>query len=110
MTFNKISLEYHWYDAYDVYGTSAAVRWWLNAAPRVLRTMFGSAVRYVDWSDFVVRCLDLPFPSADHLSDLERQYTALELDRAQTEPCRNGIVVKGKIIIEFGTRRDTCRR
>lgn len=84
------------------------VRWWLNVAPQVLRTMFGSAVHYVDWSDFVVRCLNLPFPSAEHLSELQRQYAALELNRAKTMQCPDRVIVKGQVIIKFGIRHDTC--
>jgi hypothetical protein len=40
--------------------------------------MFGCNVYFIDWSDFVVRCLELPYPSINDLLDLKNQYANLE--------------------------------
>lgn len=51
---------------------------WLNYTGVVLRTMFGCNVLYIDWSDFVIHCLELPYPSIDDLLDIKNQYEHLE--------------------------------
>lgn len=40
--------------------------------------MFGCNVHFIDWSDFVIRCLELPYPSIEDLLDLKNQYANLE--------------------------------
>lgn len=40
--------------------------------------MFGTDVRYVDWSDFLINCVELPYPNIQDLLDLQNQYMELE--------------------------------
>jgi len=54
---------------------------WLNVSSSVLRSMFGLRVNYVDWSDFIVNCLELSYPTIEDLLDLKNQYTALEKEK-----------------------------
>lgn len=43
--------------------------------------MFGFNVNFVDWSDFIIHCLELPYPNVQDLLDLKHQYLELENNR-----------------------------
>lgn len=51
---------------------------WFDTTTEVLRSIFGCSVHYVDWSDFVIHCLELSYPSVDDLLDLKNQYATAE--------------------------------
>lgn len=40
--------------------------------------MFGFTVNYIDWSDFIINCLELPYPNINDLLNLRNQYMTLE--------------------------------
>jgi len=61
---------------------------WFNTSNFVLRTMFGFNVNYVDWSDFILHCLELPYPNIEDLLNLKNQYFELEKKR-QKNPSQN---------------------
>lgn len=54
---------------------------WFNTTSFVLRTMFGFNVNFVDWSDFIINCLELPYPNIEDLLYLKNQYLELEKKR-----------------------------
>jgi len=54
---------------------------WFNTAHFVLRTMFGFNTNFIDWSDFIIHCLELPYPNVDDLLYLKNQYLELEKKR-----------------------------
>jgi len=54
---------------------------WFNTTNLVLRTMFGFNVNFVDWSDFIIHCLELSYPNIEDLLDLKNQYLELEQKR-----------------------------
>lgn len=54
---------------------------WFNTTNFVLRTMFGLNVNFVDWSDFIIHCLELPNPNIEDLLYLKNQYLELEKKR-----------------------------
>jgi len=43
--------------------------------------MFGFNVNFVDWSDFIINCLELPYPNTEDLLYLKNQYLELEKKR-----------------------------
>lgn len=43
--------------------------------------MFGFDVIYIDWTDFVMRCMELSYPSIDDLLELKNQYAERESNR-----------------------------
>ncbi|VVC27324.1 Hypothetical protein CINCED_3A004966 [Cinara cedri] len=45
-----------------------------NMTTLVLRSMFGFNVNYIDWTDFVMHCLELTYPGINDLLDLKKQY------------------------------------
>ncbi|XP_022183115.1 uncharacterized protein LOC111042724 [Myzus persicae] len=61
---------------------------WFNTTNFVLRTMFGYNVNFVDWSDFIIHCLELPNPNVEDLLYLKNQYSELEKKR-QKNPNQN---------------------
>ncbi|XP_025198187.1 uncharacterized protein LOC112596641 [Melanaphis sacchari] len=63
---------------------------WFNTAHFVLRTMFGLNVNFIDWSDFILHCLELPYPNVDDLLYLKNQYLELE-KKKQKDPSQNYI-------------------
>ncbi|XP_015363135.1 PREDICTED: uncharacterized protein LOC107161292 [Diuraphis noxia] len=61
---------------------------WFNTTNFVLRTMFGFNVNFVDWTDFIIHCLELPYPNIEDLLYLKNQYLELEKKR-QKNPNKN---------------------
>lgn len=61
---------------------------WFNTTNFVLRTMFGFNVNFVDWTDFIINCLELPYPNIEDLLYLKNQYLELEKKR-QKNPNKN---------------------
>lgn len=57
--------------------------------------MFGHAVHYVDWTDFVINCLELPCPDADDLLELKHKYR--ELDTAKRNDPDQECTAEGKV-------------
>lgn len=51
---------------------------WFNVDTQVLRNMFGLTVNYIDWFDFVIHWLELPYPDINDLLNLKKQYMKLE--------------------------------
>lgn len=43
--------------------------------------MFGYDVNYVDWTDFVMHCMELSYPGIDDLLELKNQYADREKNR-----------------------------
>lgn len=44
----------------------------------MLRNLFGITVNYVDWSDFIIHCMELPYPSIDELLNFKKKCMAME--------------------------------
>lgn len=44
----------------------------------MLRNLFGFSVNYVDWSDFIIHCMELPYPSIDELLIFKNKFMAKE--------------------------------
>lgn len=53
----------------------------LKNALQVSRNLFGFTVNYVDWSDFIIHCMELPYPSIDELLILKKKCMAMERKR-----------------------------
>lgn len=64
---------------------------WFNTATQVLRTMFGFTIKYIDWSHFIINCLEIPYPNISDLLDLQNQYMALEKEKMKNENHIEGI-------------------
>lgn len=60
--------------------------------------MFGFNVNFVDWSDFIIHCLELPYPNVDDLLYLKNQYLELEKKR-QKKPNQN--YIEGIVYLKY---------
>lgn len=60
-------------------------------ATQILRTMFGFTIKYIDWSDFIINCLEIPYPDINDLLDLKNQYMTLEKEKIKNQNHLEGI-------------------
>lgn len=67
---------------------------WFNIDTQVLRNVFGLTVNYIDWFDFIIYFLELPYPDINDLLNLKNQYMKLEgknIKNSQTNDFIEGI-------------------